>query len=197
MMTKLSVIVTGTLLCAGPLLAQTSGEKGTVAKEKAAPAAEKAAAQMPPSPKPGPEHANLKKLVGTWDATVEMVDGSAPPSKGTETNTAIADGLWIVTDFKSQMGPAPFEGHGVEGYDTTKKKYVSTWVDSMTTSVMVGEGTYDAASKTATDTIEGPGPDGKPMKMKATTEWKDDDTRVFTMFNGEKPSMKITYKRRK
>jgi hypothetical protein len=50
--------------------------------------------------------------------------------------------------------------------------------------------------------IEGPGPDGQPMKMKAVTEYKDDDTRVFTMYmNGpdgkEAPSMRITYKRRK
>ena len=36
-------------------------------------------------------------------------------------------------------------------------------------------------------------------KTKETTEWKDADTRVFTMYapDGKTPVMRITYKRRK
>lgn len=50
--------------------------------------------------------------------------------------------------------------------------------------------------------IDGPGPDGKPTKIKAVTQYKDDDTRVFTMYmkgadGKEVPSMRISYKRRK
>jgi len=74
---------------------------------------------------------------------------------------------------------------------------VGTWVDSMTAGLTLSEGTYDAASKTMTDWLEMAGPEGKPLKVKTTTQWMDDDTRVFTMYMGDAPSMRITYKRRK
>jgi histidyl-tRNA synthetase len=50
-----------------------------------------------------------------------------------------------------------------------------------------------------TGTMEGTGPDGTLMKTKETTEWKDDGTRVFTMYgpDGTTPMMRISYKRRK
>jgi len=167
------------------------------------PAARIMAQAEPPPPKPGPEHAVLQKDVGTWDASVEIYAPGKPPavSKGTETNSMLG-GLWLVTDFKSEMMGQPFQGHGTTGYDPNKKKYVNTWIDSMSTGLTVGEASYDPASKTLTGLMEGPDMTGKTVKMKQTTEWKDADTRIFTMFSPgpegkEVPIMKITYKRRK
>jgi hypothetical protein len=191
------------VLTAASVPAQTTtADKGKAAAAPAKAETKDASASAGmPSAKPGPEHQALKDLVGTWDATVEMMAPGAPPaaSKGIETVRPLANGLWVVTDFKGEMMGQPFEGHGVSGYDGVKKKYVGTWVDSMTTSLIVSEGTYDAAKKTATDVMEGTGMDGKPAKWKAVTEWKDADSRVFTMYDEGKdqPSMKITYKRRK
>ena len=161
-----------------------------------------AAAQDFQLPQPGPEHELLKKEVGTWDATVEMMMGAAPPTKGVETNTLGPGGLWVINDFKSEIAGAPFQGHGVTGYDPAKKKYVGTWVDSMSTAVSILESTYDAASKSMVGAIDAPGPDGRMMKMKTVTQHTDDDTRVFTMYGTgpdgkEAPTMRITYKRRK
>jgi hypothetical protein len=157
-------------------------------------------AQMPPMPQPGPEHAMLKKDVGTWDATVEMfMKPGEPPtvSKGTETVTMMG-GFWLLSEFKSEMMGQPFEGRGATGYDPAKKKYVGTWVDSMTPGYYTTEGTYDAATKTLTATMEGPDPSGQVTKTKETTEWKADGTRVFTMYNpdGKTVGMRITYKRK-
>ena len=165
-------------------------------------AAVAAAQEGPPMPKPGPEHEMLKKDVGTWDATVEMLMPPSPPSKGTEVNTLGPGGLWLISDFKSEMMGAPFQGHGVTGWDPAKKKYVGTWVDSMSTALSTIEGTYDAASRSVTSMMQVTGEGGQPMTMKAVTQMKDDDTRVFTMYmNGpdgkEAPTMRITYKRRK
>jgi hypothetical protein len=165
-------------------------------------AAAAGAQEAPPMPKPGPEHEILNKDVGTWDATVEMLMPPGPPSKGTEVNTLGPGGLWLISDFKSEMMGAPFQGHGVSGWDPAKKKYVGTWVDSMSTGVFTIEGTYDAASRSMTSMMSGPGEDGQPMTMKAVTQMKDDDTRVFTMHmkgpdGKEAPTMRITYKRRK
>ena len=186
------------------ILALALASPARAQEAKKAPAEKKAAAAPEmPVPKPGPEHEVLKNDVGTWDATVEMMGPGAPPtvSKGVETNSMVG-GLWLVTDFKSEMMNQPFQGHGVSGYDSGKKKYVGTWVDSMSTGLMLGESTYDPKAKTMTGVMEGPDMSGKVTKMKAVTEWKDADTRVFTMYGTgpdgkEAPAMRITYKRRK
>jgi hypothetical protein len=159
----------------------------------------------PPAPTPGPEHQLLKNDEGVWDATVEatMAPGAPPSvSKGVETNTLMGGGLWLLSDFKSEMMGQPFQGHGVMGYDPVSKKYVGTWVDTMSTRPSSSEATYDAATKTMTGWIEGPDETGKVVKMRETTEWKDPNTRVFTIYmkgpdGKEAPGLKITYKRRK
>ena len=160
-----------------------------------------ALAQMPPMPTPGPEHEMLRKDVGTWDATVEMfMAPGAPPSvsKGTEIVTMLG-GFWQITEFKSEMMGQPFEGRGAMGYDPAKKKYVGTWVDTMAPAYYTVEGTYDAATKTLHALMDGPDPSGQVTKTKETTEWKDADNRVFTMYapDGKTPVMRISYKRRK
>jgi Protein of unknown function (DUF1579) len=158
----------------------------------------------PPLPKPGPEHQMLKQDEGVWDASVEafMAPGAPPNvSKGTETNRLTGGGLWLVSDFKSEFMGQPFEGHGITGWDPAKKKFVGTWVDSMTTSLSVAESTYDPSTKTVTGWMEGQDENGKAAKMKTTMQWKDPDTRVFTMFDTkdgkETPTLRITYTRKK
>jgi Protein of unknown function (DUF1579) len=156
-----------------------------------------------PSPKPEREQDLLKRDVGVWDATIEstMEPGGKPNvTKGTETNTLLG-GRWLISDFKAEMMGLPFQGHSVLGYDPAKKKYTGTWVDSMSTTISVLEGTYDPKTRTMTSWMESPGPNGTPMKMRSTSEWKDDETRVFTMHSpagqgDEFAMMKITYKRR-
>ena len=162
------------------------------------------AQDMPPLPKPGPEHELLKHDEGTWDASVEMLMPGAPPmtSKGVETNTIGCGGLCLITDFKGEMMPGlMFHGHGTTTYDPAKKKYVGSWTDSMSSGLMIAETTYDAAAKRATGWMEGPDQTGKVTKMKAVTEYKDAGTRVFSMYGPspdgkEAVTMRITYKKR-
>jgi len=158
----------------------------------------------PPPLKPGPEHEVLKQDLGTWDATVETMEPGKPPavSKGVETVSLLEGGLWTITDFKGTMMGAPFHGHGTNGFDLVKKKYVSTWVDSMSAGIYLVEAAYDPKTKTLKGRMEGPGPPGKAMTMNQTKERKDPDTRVFTMFmpgpdGKDVPAMRISYKRRK
>src|SRR5262249_1249321 len=91
-------------------------------------------AQPPGMPKPGPEHERLKKLEGTWDATVKTEQGE---SKGTMIYKMDLGGLWMVSDFKGEFGGQKFQGKGFDGYDPMKKKYVSVWVDSMSIAPML------------------------------------------------------------
>ena len=66
---------------------------------------------------------------------------------------------------------------------------------------MTSEGTYDAATKTATAWSEGPGPTGEIVKQKGVVVYKDAGTRVFTMSmvgadGKDVQTLKITYKKK-
>jgi len=155
--------------------------------------------------RPTAEHATLALSEGTWDASVQISMGApgTPPqvSKGVETNHMCCGGLWMISEFKSDPGSAPFEGYGMTGYEPSKKKYITTWVDSDLTMPMISEGIYDA--KTRTLTLRGSmTAQGKTLQWRNVEVWKDDDTRQYTMYQRgpdgkESPSLSITYTRRK
>lgn len=151
-------------------------------------------------PKPGPEHAALKKnLEGTWDA---VMDTGGQKTKTKAVYKSICGGMWLESDFEGDLGGIPFQGHGLDGYDQTKKKHVSIWVDSMSSAPMQLEGDYNEASKTLTMTGESTGPDGSPHKVKTVTETKDKDHFTFKMFmvqadGSEQLMFTIEYTRRK
>ena len=161
-----------------------------------------AAAQQssPPAPTPGPEHARLKKMEGTWDAVVTEQDGKK--TKGEMKYRMVGGGLWLACEFKGEHMGKPFEGHGLDSYDTATKKFNGVWVDSWMTTPLVHEGTYDEKSKTVTSIGQCAGPDGKPMKMKMVTKKTDDDHETFEMImimpdGKEMKASTIEYTRRK
>jgi hypothetical protein len=161
-----------------------------------APASSRSFAQAPP--KPGPEFDILKGMEGTWDATIKM---GPMESKGTMVFKMSLGGLWLSSHFEGEFAGMKFEGRGVDSYDAAKKKYVSVWVDSMSTSPMLSEGTYDPATKKMSLEGTGPGQDGKPVKTGMVTEYKDKDTMISSMSmpgpDGKQAEMMtITYKRK-
>lgn len=160
-----------------------------------------AVAQEGPQPaKPGPEHARLKAMEGTWDTTMKME--GAPESKGEATYKMELGGLWLVGDFKSDFMGQPFTGKGLDTYDASKKKYIGVWADSWSTNPMLMEGNYDEKTKTLTMLGSMTEPDGKVVKTKGITKFIDDNNQQFTMFivgddGKEMPAFTIDYKRRK
>jgi hypothetical protein len=154
---------------------------------------------------PLPEHKILAQEEGVWDAEISMTmpGQEATKSKGTETNRLLG-GKWLISDFKGEFFGSSFEGHGVNGYDAKKGKYVGTWVDSMSQHIDLMEGTYDEKTKTLTLNADSVNPaSGKPMKMRLETQFKDDDTRTFSEYvqmDGEKEFtkfMEVKYTKRK
>ena len=163
----------------------------------------------PPIPKPTAEHKILAADEGTWDATIKSFlagPGAEPTiSKGVEVNKVVPGGLWLISEFRGDFAGVAFEGHGQFGYDPLKKKYVGSWIDSMSPSLSVLEGTYDAQTRTMTLVGDGfdPGTKTKYTQRMVTTS-KDDDTRVFTLYmkfegagDDEIKFMEITYTKRK
>ena len=94
-----------------------------------------------------------------------------------------------------------FNGRGQSGYDPMKKKYVSTWTDSMSPFLSVMEGNYDDSGKVLTMTGKAVGMDGKMTDYRYVTTVKDDNEHTFEMFmpgpDGKMmKAMKIIYSRR-
>ena len=145
--------------------------------------------------KPGPEHEQLKKLEGTWDATMKYM---GMESKGTMTYKMEVGGLWLTSTFEGEFGGAKYHGKGLDSYHAGKKKFVGVWVDSMSASPLFMEGTYDQDKHQLTMTGDGPSPAG-PVKFKAVTTYKDNDNVVFDMYmgDGKEPGFTIVYKRKK
>ena len=146
------------------------------------------------SPKPGPEHDVLKKLVGNWDTTMKM---GGMDSKGTVTYKMELGGLWLTSSMESELLGQKFTGRGLDSYDAGKKKYVGVWADAMMTFLAPGEGTWDPATQTMTFLYEATIGE-KHIKWRQTTQSVDADTRVFMSFvpdTADKPMMKVTYRR--
>lgn len=147
----------------------------------------------------------LRRDVGVWDATLQIldeIDGSLGVYNGIETNTLAPGGRWLVTDFSSRIDGATFEGHALFGYDSSRQKYVRLWVDSSQAFFWPAEGTYDPATDSLTMWMESLDSSGQPARWRTVTVWKDDDTRVFSMYlpgpeSIEAAGMTITYKRRR
>jgi hypothetical protein len=162
------------------------------------------AQEEPQMPKPTEQHKIFKKDVGTWDASIKVWHAPNTPaieSKGSEKNELLGDGFWLLSRFEGKIGDIPFSGAGTFGYDPVEKKYIGTWVDTMTPYMMTLKSDYDAAKKTMTGTGESRDPiSGKIMKSKHITRLIDDDTKVFEIHmdgpNGKEYKMlEITYKR--
>jgi hypothetical protein len=157
-----------------------------------------ARADDPQPPKPAPEHEMLKKFVGEWDCTVSL---GGMDEKGSAVYKLGFGGFWLTEEFKGEFGGQKFDGRGTMGYDPLKKKYISTWIDSDSPSMMVMEGAFDKDGTTYTETGDGMGMDGKPSKMKTVLEFKDKDSFHFTMYyikdGKDTEFLKVAYKRKK
>ena len=158
-------------------------------------------------------HKVLAELVGDWSYTVKMwMAPDSPPSesKGTATRKAAMGGRYFIADAsgKFQM-PGPdgkmqdidFKGMAVDGYDNAKKKFVSSWIDSMGTGIMMAEGTYDAATKMFTYRADYDMAPGVKTKIRETVKVSDKDHHVMEWFEDrggkEVKTMEISYARKK
>lgn len=95
----------------------------------------------------------------------------------------------------------PFNGIGVMGYDNHTKKYVSTWMDSMSTGIFFMEGTASADGKTITQKGQYDDPMEGRMKLRGVTKVVDNNTEIFEMYSTGKKGkeikmMEITYTRK-
>ena len=129
---------------------------------------------------PGPQHKKLAELEGTWNLTIKSEGGD---SKGKSVYKLECGGLWLTSDFQSDFGGMKFQGKGMDGYDPAKKKYVSVWIDSLTTAPMFFEGDFDAKGEKLTMTCNSTVPGStKPAVWRSVTTIVDKDKHTFEMY---------------
>ncbi len=154
---------------------------------------------------PGEAHKLLADKIGKWDMKVKLTQPGIPAQESDATSEMkwILDGRFIEDHTTGSLADMPFTGRGFAGYDNMKKAYVSTWMDSMGTGIMMMEGTYDAATKTFTYTGEMQDPmQGKYVKTRSTEHMVDKDHMVMAMYTPgpdgkEMKMMEISYTRAK
>src|SRR5688500_9706269 len=112
----------------------------------------------------------------------------------------IHGGRFLASTYEGTMAGKPFHGRGLMGYDNAKKRYVATWIDTISTGIMYSEGTVDAAGKVFTMLSEQKDPvSGKTEKMKEVTTIVDADTHrheMYVLTDGQEfKTLDITYRR--
>ena len=190
------------LAAALPALAQDAPSQGTPPKMSPEEAAMMEAYQKAGTP--GAPHAAMAKMEGTYDLKIRSWNKpDAPPMEetGTATRKMMLEGRVMAEDMQSKMMGQPFTGHGMQGYDNVSGKWWSTWNDSMSTGLMVSEGSCDdAGACTFTGSWNDPVTKGK-VNARMTTKWTSPNVEVFEMYTPgpdgkEMNMMEITYTKR-
>ena len=155
---------------------------------------------------PSEAHKRLAAMTGTWDATVRSWMGPGQPteSKGTAEYKMILDGRFQTLDFNGTFMGKPFQGHGMNGYDNAKKKYVGVWLDNMSTGMLMTEstGTGPGDGKVMEMTAVGTDPmTGKSMTSRSVMRFESDKKHVHEMYDKgpdgkEMKVMEIVYTRK-
>jgi hypothetical protein len=222
---KISIPVTTILLAtliATPSFAQTkstspAGVSSQSAAQPAAPGAQsnpqEMMQQMMELAKLNENHKLLADLDGNWTYTIKFwmnPDPNVKPeeSKGTAVRKSIMNGRYSTLDVTGKMEmPGPdgkkkemtFVGHGIEGYDNAKKKFVGSWIDNMGTGIMFSEGTYDPTTKTFTYTSEVEALPGMKQQIREVIKVTDKDHHTLEWYEdrggNEVKTMEINYTR--
>lgn len=133
---------------------------------------------------PGEHHEHMKKLAGNHTYTMKMwMDPSTPPteSTGKRTSEFLLGGRFLEEKYSGTFMGMPFEGIGTLGYDNVKKQYVGTWIDNMSTGIMISHGTCDKGSWTMTGESSDP-MTGKTWTSRSVVKIVDDNTFVMEMY---------------
>jgi Protein of unknown function (DUF1579) len=155
---------------------------------------------------PGEAHKRLAALAGKWTYVSKwwMTEGAKPDeSKGTADAKVIMGGRYLQMDMKGKSMGMDWEATNISGYDNLKKEYSSVFFDNMGTGITQGHGKWNEENKSIDEegSFTCPMKEGNVAKYKATWNFVDKNTMVYTMWTPdmktkkEFKSMEMTYKR--
>ena len=133
------------------------GFQAAMGASPSAPDAEAAAAMRRKIAAPSRAHKRLDVFVGVWAARMSLwMDPSRPPmtSEGTLEQKWILEGRFLQQTCQGELMGSRCSGIGYIGYDNSRKRYLSTWMDSADTTIHTRTGSFDRDGKTLTLTGE-------------------------------------------
>ncbi|MHB8108935.1 MAG: DUF1579 domain-containing protein [Syntrophorhabdaceae bacterium] len=134
---------------------------------------------------PGSPHRLLASLSGNWDANLKSwthPDRPANETFGSCEQKMILGGRFLHQTFSAELMGTPFLGIGVTGHDNNTGKYVSAWIDSMSTGITCFEGTISADGSTIIQQADYNDPVKGPMVWRSSLTIIDNDTMRFEMY---------------
>lgn len=134
---------------------------------------------------PGAPHKLLASLAGSWvTRSRARTEPGKPPmeSIGTCEQKMILGGHYLQQEYAGDMMGEPFTGINLIGYDNHTGKYVSTWVDSMSTGIYYFAGTASADGRTITQESYYDDPVRGPVVWRSVTRLVDDNTMEYEMY---------------
>jgi hypothetical protein len=102
---------------------------------------------------PGEGHEPLKAFEGNWKANVTMFMGpEAPPMvmEGAMNSAWILGGRFLEQRFTGTFDGQPFQGTSLFGYDNAAGRYVSLWIDNVSTHMSLSSGELSLDGKVFT-----------------------------------------------
>jgi len=153
---------------------------------------------------PGEQHKQLASLAGSWTTkTKEWMEPNKPPveSTGSAEMKMLLDGRFLQQELTGQIMGQPFSGIEITAYDNLLKRYVTSWMSTMSTGIFMMEGTASTDGKTITLKGQHAEPGGGYMKHRAIWKIMDSNTQTFDMY-GTHPGgkewkmMETTYTRK-
>ncbi len=134
---------------------------------------------------PGAPHKRLASMAGSWSTkTTAWMEPDKPPVEGTGTceQKMLLGGRYLEQTYTGEMMGNTFTGINVIGYDNYTKKYVSTWIDTMSTGIYYFEGTASANGKSITQRSSYVDPVRGPMVWRSVSRMVDANTIKYEMY---------------
>jgi hypothetical protein len=154
---------------------------------------------------PGAPQKLLESMAGSWTTKNKgWMEPDKPPmeTKGSSEQKMIFGGRYLQQDYSGDMMGMPFNGMGLMGYDNQTRKYVTAWIDSMSTGIFLFKGTVGRDGKTITQTCRFLDPVQGSMQYRFVTKIVDNNTFMAEMHSigkkgKEMKMMEMTYTRKR
>lgn len=137
----------------------------------------------PPMPQPTTEHRLITDHAGTWKIACKFfMEPGQPPMEVAATETVEKVGeFWTVSKYECDMMGMPFVGRCTLGYEPHANRFVSTWVDSMSSALFY----FTGQQKGDTLAMEGDAwscMTNSILKHRTTEKHINKNERLFEMF---------------
>jgi len=99
-------------------------------------------------PKPGPGHAGLERLAGTWEGEEILHPSHWDPKGGVAlgrtTSRVALNGFALIGDYEQvREGVVTFSGYSVMTYDPAEERYMLHWFDCLGSPLEIFQGCFE------------------------------------------------------